>query len=188
GVEVRVNEEGWVIDLSGPTSPPTRPEGVSGFEGALQVLHVILTDFKFERDAFQRAQQGAHESFISSLRSLESACAEGLVYSLTQAQPRLLTPNHQQIDHLSLETVERAVKDMLKTENLELTVSADLSLEEIESFVLKYVGTVPPSQGKHVLRGTQDVLEEMRMKTVRPSVKVCMCMYMCLCMGRTHII
>jgi hypothetical protein len=30
---------------------------VTGFEAVMQVLHIILTDFKFEDDAFERAKQ-----------------------------------------------------------------------------------------------------------------------------------
>jgi hypothetical protein len=52
------------------------------------VLHIILTDFAYEEDAFQRASQGVHEHYDSVVKGLESACQERLAQSLTGNDPR----------------------------------------------------------------------------------------------------
>ena len=54
----------------------------------MQVAHIILTDFKYEQDAFDRARQGFHEQFDSIVKGLESACIESLTYSLTGGDGR----------------------------------------------------------------------------------------------------
>lgn len=109
----------------------------------MQVAHIILTDFKFEEDAFVRAQQAYHEQFDSIVKGLESACMESLLYSLTGGDGRLLTPNHHQVDGLSLDICKQAVRDQLRPDNVEVTISGDLTIAEQEQLVLKYLGTVP---------------------------------------------
>ena len=54
----------------------------------MQVAHIILTDFKYEQDAFDRARQSFHEQFDSIVKGLESACIESLTYSLTGGDGR----------------------------------------------------------------------------------------------------
>ena len=54
----------------------------------MQVAHIILTDFKYEQDAFDRARQSFHEQFDSIIKGLESACIESLTYSLTGGDGR----------------------------------------------------------------------------------------------------
>lgn len=65
------------------------PSGVvTGLEASLQVAHIILTDFEFEDDAFQRAKQGLLEQFDMTIKSLETACLERIIDSLTQGDER----------------------------------------------------------------------------------------------------
>lgn len=69
-------------------SVPPAPSAVTGIEAVMQVAHIILTDFKYEADAFGRAKQSFHEQFDSTVKGLETACTESLVYSLTGADGR----------------------------------------------------------------------------------------------------
>jgi len=56
-VDIVAGEESLVFDFMSVTTPG--PGGqVTGIEAVMQVAHIILTDFKFEEDAFQRAKQG----------------------------------------------------------------------------------------------------------------------------------
>eukprot|EP01039_Chlorochromonas_danica_P002675 gene2675-2920_t len=141
-VEITANEESIIFDFQTVTTPG--PGGkVTGIEASMQVAHIILTDFKFENDAFVRAQQAYHEQFDSIVKGLESACMESLLYSLTGGDGRLLTPNHHQVDGLSLDICKQAVRDQLRPDNVEVTISGDLTIAEQEQLVLKYLGTVP---------------------------------------------
>lgn len=69
-------------------------------KAVMQVAHIILTDFKYEQDAFDRARQGFHEQFDSIVKGLESACIESLTYSLTGGDGR-----YCHLSFLSRETI-----------------------------------------------------------------------------------
>ena len=58
-VDIQPKDDSLVFDFQSITSSPNGEEegGVTGFEAVMQVLHIILTDFKFEDDAFERAKQ-----------------------------------------------------------------------------------------------------------------------------------
>jgi hypothetical protein len=55
-VDIVAREDALVFDFSSVT---TVGAGgcVTGLEAVLQVVHIILTDFKWEQDAFDRARQ-----------------------------------------------------------------------------------------------------------------------------------
>lgn len=72
----------------GSSNSQTAASAVTGIEAVMQVAHIILTDFKYEEDAFERAKQSFHEQFDSTVKGLETACTESLTYSLTGADPR----------------------------------------------------------------------------------------------------
>jgi hypothetical protein len=84
---VTATEEALIFDFSSVTTAPD-PMGVSGAEAVLQVAHIILTDFKYEEDAFGRAKQSVHEQFDAAVKGLETACTERLAHSLTNADHR----------------------------------------------------------------------------------------------------
>lgn len=67
-VEIIASDGALIFDFQTVTT--LGPSGdVTGLEASLQVAHIILTDFKFEEDAFQRAKQGLHEQFDSKFSS-----------------------------------------------------------------------------------------------------------------------
>lgn len=105
-VEITASEEALVFDFQSVTTTPgpaaeavgsdagvlgeseTSPALVSGIEAVMQVAHIILTDFTYEDDAFERAKQSYHEQFDSTVKGLETACTESLAFSLTGADTR----------------------------------------------------------------------------------------------------
>jgi predicted Zn-dependent peptidase len=141
-VEIKAIEDALLIDLHSNTIKSIG-KSITGMEGILQVAHVILSDFLFEKDAFARAKQSLHEQYYSMSRSLESSCKESVLYSLTGGNSRYLTPSHEQIEALSFDTTVAAVRPLLSPKNVEVVISGDLSLEELETLSLKYFGTVP---------------------------------------------
>jgi hypothetical protein len=95
-VEVVAAEEALVLDFQGVATlgPGAGSEGnlggshagttpISGIEAIMQVAHIILTDFTYEADAFQRAQQHAHELQDGVTKSLETACTEAIISKVT---------------------------------------------------------------------------------------------------------
>lgn len=141
-VDIVATEEAVIFDFNSVTTPG--PGGkVTGIEAVLQVVHIILTDFIFEEEAFQRSQQSFHEQFDSIVKGLESACVESLTFSLTGGDSRFLCPNHKQIDSLDLDTVKKAMVDQLSPNSIEISIAGDLSIPELEALSLSYLGTVP---------------------------------------------
>lgn len=142
GVEIQATQEALIFDFHASTMLG-KGRKVSGAEAIFQVAHIILTDFKWEDDAFLRAKQSYHEEFDSIIKGLETACQESLKYSLSQGDGRYLTPNHKQIDALTVQTVQTAVTQLLTPSNVEVSISGDLPILNLEELVLKYFGTVP---------------------------------------------
>eukprot|EP01035_Chromulina_nebulosa_P019847 gene19847-25796_t len=151
-VEILATEGALIFDFQTMTSPGASSL-VTGLEGSLQVAHIILTDFKFEEDAFERARQSTHEQFDSTIKSLETACLERILGSLTDNDERYLFPNHNNIENQSLESVKEAITSQLSPDSIEVSISGDVSMEELESLALSYLGTVPPrSQPRSFIR------------------------------------
>ena len=156
-VEIIAKYDALVIDVETITTTPSMmstldmansnieetDKEVTGFEAAMQVLHIILTDFLFENDAFHRAKQSYHETFDAIVKGLETACQESLTYSLTSADPRFLAPNHHSLEDLTLPYVEKTMRHLLRPENVEISIAGDIPLSEIEKMALKYLGTIP---------------------------------------------
>lgn len=147
-VDITATEEALIFDFQTVTTPGPSHEGsteapLTGLEAVMQVAHIILTDLKYEQDAFDRARQGFHEQFDSIVKGLESACVESLTYSLTGGDARFLCPNHKQIDSLTLDDVKNALRSQLVPANIEVSISGDISIKDLEVLVLQYFGTVP---------------------------------------------
>jgi len=147
-VDITATEEALIFDFQTVTTPGPSHEGstetpLTGLEAVMQVAHIILTDLKYEQDAFDRARQGFHEQFDSIVKGLESACVESLTYSLTGGDARFLCPNHKQIDSLTLDDVKNAIRSQLVPANIEVSISGDISIKDLEVLVLQYFGTVP---------------------------------------------
>ena len=142
-VDIVTQDDALIFDFQAVTTPG--PGGkVTGLEACMQVAHIILTDFKYEEDAFERARQGFHEQYDSVVKGLETACQEKIISSLTGADFRLLTPNHEQIEALSLDKVKAAIVSQLAPDAVEVSISGDAPMAVLEGLSLKYLGTVPP--------------------------------------------
>jgi predicted Zn-dependent peptidase len=151
-VEIIPGDDALIFDFQGVTTDGPgviedlasgKIRAVTGIEALMQVAHIILTDFTFEADAFERARQSLHEQFDSTAKSLESACHESLIYSLTSGDSRFMTPNHKQIEALSLDVARQSVQDQLVPSKIEVTMVGDVSLSAMEKLALTYLGTVP---------------------------------------------
>ena len=152
-VDIQTKDDALVFDFQSITSPSgSLPEGsVSGFEAVMQVLHVILTDFKFEEDAFQRAKQGCLENYDMTVKGLDSACELKIVESSTGGDKRMMVPDHASIESLDLATITRAVTDQLGPDTVEISISGDVPMAEIEKMAINYLGTVPVRAEKRPL-------------------------------------
>lgn len=157
-VDIVATEDALIFDFQTVTTPG--PGGkVTGLEACMQVIHIIMTDFKYEDDAFERARQGFHENYDSVVRGLESCCQEKLTESLLAGDPRFVTPNHQAIDALDLPTSKKAITDQLDPRNVEVSIAGDAPMSYLENLALTYLGTVAPRADTTagVLKGSLEV-------------------------------
>ena len=145
--EFACNEELLYMEFVFPTSKVTPGENVvTGFEGVMQVLHAVLSgDFLWEEDAFQRAKQAFVQTHQQVSKSMEAAAAEHLLGAMADGDPRFLSVSPEAIEALTLADVKEAVRDHLKTSNIEVSVSGDFDRDELERLALNYLGTVAPS-------------------------------------------
>ena len=72
-VDIQPGDDALIFDFQSITTATNQVDDVTGFEAVMQVLHIILTDFLFEEDAFQRAKQGCFENYDMIVKGLESA-------------------------------------------------------------------------------------------------------------------
>lgn len=149
-VDIVTSEDSLVFDFQTVTTPG--PGGkVTGLEACLQVVHIIMTDFLYEKDAFARAKQGFHEHYDSIVKGLETACQEQLAASLSGGDSRLLSPNHSQLDQLSLDVCRDAVTRQLGADAVEVSISGDAPMSVLTNLALRYLGTIPPPATQRVL-------------------------------------
>lgn len=162
-VEIQATEGALIFDFQTVTSPG--PSGdVTGLEASFQVAHIILTDFKYEDDAFERARQGLHEQFDSTIKSLETASVERIIDNLTGHDPRYSFPDHNQIDALTLFEVQDAIVSQLSPDSVEVSVSGDVAMQDLEALALAYLGTIPPSQKPRSIEPQQLVVKPLGSK------------------------
>ena len=142
-VDIQPGDDALIFDFQSITTATNENDDVTGFEAVMQVLHIILTDFKFEEDAFERAKQGCYENYDMTVKGLESACQEQIILSLLENDTRFAVPNYELIDNLDLESCKGAVCKQLGPESVEVSISGDLPMDLLEKMTLNYVGTVP---------------------------------------------
>ena len=152
-VDISSNEESLIFDFQTVTTPG--PGGkVTGLEACMQVAHIIMTDFKYEADAFERAKQGFHEHYDAVTKGLESCCQENIAISLTNGDTRFKAPNHNEIECLDLQSCEAVIKKQLDPSTVEVSIAGDVSIETLEKLALTYLGTIPVKTGEGKIQAT----------------------------------
>lgn len=156
-VDILATEDALIFDFQSVTTLGPGGE-VTGVEAVMQVVHIILTDLRYEDDAFERAKQGIHEQYDVTVKGLESACHEKLVQSLSGGDQRFSLPDHDQIDAFTLDEVRRSLVDSMGPEAVEVSMAGDLPLPLMEELAFNYLGTVPVRENKRSLMDARDVL------------------------------
>mmetsp|Transcript_37548 Transcript_37548/g.107441 ORF Transcript_37548/g.107441 Transcript_37548/m.107441 type:complete len:459 (+) Transcript_37548:2-1378(+) len=153
GVFIECTDEFLTMDFLVPTTAIT-PDGVTGLESAFQILHAILTDFKFEDDALARAKGHFITEYDHYHRDLGARSVGDLIRRMASDDRRLQYSTPEEIRKMTLPQIQAAIKSQLTTDNIEVSMVGDFSIDEIERLTLTYLGTVPPSQqdSQHPIR------------------------------------
>lgn len=118
-VEVAVKPDAVLVDMD--TTTASGPGGLSGVEAALQVAHILLTDARYEDNAFHRALVAAEEAHSAANRALDSACQQALLHSMTGGDARHLEPSPEALRRIPLPLVEAEMREAFRPENVEVS-------------------------------------------------------------------
>jgi hypothetical protein len=130
----------------GAGGDPERKAAVTGLEAIFQLVHLIMTEFKWENDALQRAKKLYAQGHDMTVNSLEGAGAEEISKSMWDGDLRFLSIAREDIEDLTLEDVKEAVMAQMTTDATEVSIVGDFEGEEVEELALKYLGSVPESR------------------------------------------
>lgn len=119
----------------------------NGMHAAFQLLHMVLEHSVWLNDAFDRARQLYLSYYRSIPKSLERSTAHKLMMAMLDGDERFVEPTPHSLQNLTLESVKEAVMSQFVCDNMEVSIVGDFSVEEIESCILDYLGTVKPTRG-----------------------------------------
>lgn len=148
---------------AGEEGKEERKAGVTGLEAIFQLVHLIMTDFKWENDALQRAKKLYAQGHDMTVNSLEGAGAEEISKSMWDGDLRFLSIAREDIEDLTLEDVKGAVTAQMTTDSTEVSIVGDFEGEEVEGLALKYLGSIPQSRRKEGAGGREGGGKEMIM-------------------------
>ncbi|MCO5603407.1 hypothetical protein L7F22_057557 [Adiantum nelumboides] len=117
-----------------------------GMRATFQLLHMILEHNIWKEDAFERAKQLYLTYYRAMPKSLERATANRLMRTMLGGEGRFVEPTPQALQSLSLSIVKRAVLEQLVTEDMEVNLVGDFTVQEVEDCILDYLGTVGASK------------------------------------------
>ncbi|CAA3007098.1 stromal processing peptidase, chloroplastic [Olea europaea var. sylvestris] len=119
----------------------------NGMCAAFQLLHMVLEHSVWLDDAFDRARQLYLSYYRSIPKSLERSTAHKLMMAMLDGDERFVEPTPSSLQQLTLERVKDAVMNQFITDNMEVSIVGDFSVEDIESCIMEYLGTVRATRG-----------------------------------------
>ena len=118
--------------------------GDGGLRSALEVIHLMLSQPRWEPAALERAK-ALYTTHVRALpKSLERATAARLMQAMLAGDRRFMDPDETELAQLSLDGCRDAVAAQLACGELELNVVGDFDADELDELVLRYIGTVTP--------------------------------------------
>eukprot|EP00249_Psilotum_nudum_P024970 c29336_g1_i1 orf=853-4701(-) len=117
-----------------------------GMRATFQLLHMVLEHNVWVEDALDRAKQLYLSYYRAMPKSLERATAYRMMRAMLDGEERFIEPSPHSIQQLTLPIVKDAVMQQLVTDNMEVSVVGDFTEQEVESYLLDYLGTVAPLQ------------------------------------------
>eukprot|EP00798_Chlamydomonas_sp_ICE-L_P027064 gene27064-2297_t len=118
-----------------------------GMEAMFQLLHLFLDSPKWEDSAMDRGKQAFMSSTKSIGKSLERATSDRIMATMMGTTERKFRePTPEEIDALTMDGMKSAVMSLLHAGNMEVNIVGDFDPDELESLLLRYVGTVKPRE------------------------------------------
>ncbi|XP_024021405.1 stromal processing peptidase, chloroplastic [Morus notabilis] len=114
----------------------------NGMQAAFQLLHMLLEQSVWLEDAFDRARQLHFSKFQSNLKSLEQSTTRKMMLDMLGGDERFVKPTQISLQNLTLQSVKDAVLNQFRGNNMEVSIVGDFCEEDIDSFIIHYLGTV----------------------------------------------
>jgi len=99
--------------------------GETGLVAALELLHLLFVEPRWELPAFIRAQQAYKAQAYAVQKSLEQSTSNRLMKMMYASDPRVTEAQVEDINKLNLATVKRAVAAQLRPQDLEINLVGD---------------------------------------------------------------
>ncbi|OEH76328.1 peptidase M16 domain-containing protein [Cyclospora cayetanensis] len=164
GVNIECLDEFLAIDISAPAFAARDADSnragsldrASTLESAMQLLHLIFTNFRFEESAFRRAQQQTLMDYHAYTRDLVGYSLGELIVHMTGRDPRFEALKPAVTRALDLPFVEQQIRshiaEALLRGDIEVTVVGDIDAAHITQLAAKYLGTIEPSKTDKEMR------------------------------------
>jgi len=124
--------------------------GISGFstkkdlETALQLLYLNYTDPRFDKDAFDQAEQTLRSILPNYVTQPNYKLQKELYGTAFDNNPRNVLISEEVLDKASLETIERVIRGLYKdAAGSTFIMVGDFTPEEVRPLVEKYIGSLP---------------------------------------------
>mmetsp|Transcript_1766 Transcript_1766/g.6612 ORF Transcript_1766/g.6612 Transcript_1766/m.6612 type:complete len:1060 (-) Transcript_1766:507-3686(-) len=113
------------------------------FPSVLQILRGLMTDFKWEGDAFARGRESLEQRCREVESSLEERSKAELLKLMTGGDLRFSTPRSEALQSLTLTDAKDAMIAHLATEGTELSIVGDFEMSDVADLIRTYIGSVP---------------------------------------------
>ena len=113
-------------------------------ETALQLLYLQYTDPRFDKDAFDQAEQTLRAILPNYVSQHNYKLQKELISTAYDNNPRSIVISEEVLDKASLETIERVVRGLYKdAAGSTMIMVGDFDLDEVKPLIEKYVGSLP---------------------------------------------
>ena len=113
-------------------------------ETALQLLYLNYTDPRFDKDAFDQAEQTLRAILPNFVSQPNYKLQKELIGTAYDNNPRNVLISEEVLDKASLETIERVIRGLYKdAAGSTMIMVGDFDLNEVKPLIEKYVGSLP---------------------------------------------
>ena len=136
-LSVNTNLTGLNTGIAGATTK-------KDLETALQLMYLYYTDPRFDKDAFDQAEQTIRSLLPNLVAQPNYKLQKELYGTLYDNNPRNVLISEDVLDKASLETIERVTRSLYKdAAGSTMIMVGDFDVEEVKPLIEKYVGSLP---------------------------------------------
>ena len=124
--------------------------GITGFstpkdlETALQLLYLNYTDPRFDKDAYDQAEQTIRSLLPNLVSQPNYRLQKELMGTAFDNNPRNILISEEVLDKASLETIERVIRGLYKdAAGSTFIMVGDFVIDDVKPLIEKYIGSLP---------------------------------------------